>query len=333
MIAHDSTGGTSHGSGNPPVFHFKSFIDRLGAIGYSVESDMLTSYLIESVGYQTLTSYFSFFERIALQDHMKSLGTVNDVLDFDNQARILLLKAIGIIEQQLKAQFQAAMYEVGGTYCLYDPTLFRRENERVAALNSLRVEANRQSRNNAGVRRSFKSGESRLPIWTAMDVASLGTVRRMYSNTRNAEVVHRVAESFGVNHRCLHSWLRTLTLVRNCCAHFNPYVVRPQIPAVPKPVYGVEGDNAKPLYALSLVDKLLNGRAEVAGGLAVGDCEWFRQEASNLVGSLAWRYPSLAAPLGLPIDLVDEYADPRLPAVHLTREPRTLRYRLAPLTA
>ena len=97
MIGSDSTGGTSHGSGNPPVFHFKRFASRLLASGYSVESDELASYLVESVGYQTLTSYLDFFERICLQDHMKSLSAVNDVFDFVCKARILLLKAIGSI--------------------------------------------------------------------------------------------------------------------------------------------------------------------------------------------------------------------------------------------
>jgi len=200
----------------------------------------------------------------------------------------------------------------------------------------------KHARNNAGVRRAQSTGDGRVPVWAAVDAVTFGTLRRLYDNTAVPEVATRVSASFGVNKKCFRSWLRTLVLVRNCCAHFNPYAVRAQIPAVPKPVIepaegggcGADGtsstgtggahadDNASPLYVLAVLDRLLQGRARAGTEFEREDWHSFRRDARQLVGEFAREHPELVQALRIPPGFADRCAASHFPVIRFKKGPR-----------
>lgn len=329
----DSTGGTSQGSGKPPVFDFQSFLVWLRERDFEIDSLDLPRHLYSAYGFQRLVPYFDFIERAGSPSGCRTLDTVRQLVEFDESLRMLILRWSGVIEMQVRSQYRQAMFDAGGPYCLYDESFFINRREWASSLHMVSQEVRRQANNNVGARRALADERGRIPIWTAIDAVAFGTLRRLYGNTSVSEVTTRVAASFNVNKRCFKSWLRTLVAVRNCCAHFNPYSVRVQIPAVPKPVFGYEADNSSPLYVLAILDRLLQGRAEAGTSHERDDWHAFRRDAEQLVGSFSWKFPALCTALRVPSGFTERYVGSRLPVVRFDRGIRRESIRIASLAA
>ncbi|MBR1448137.1 MAG: Abi family protein [Prevotella sp.] len=73
------------------------------------------------------------------------------------------------------------------------------------------------------------------PSWKTLEVASFGTLSKLYNNMNDFNLMKRVARDFDMpQHEYLRSWLESLTIVRNYCAHharlWNAhFAVRPKI--------------------------------------------------------------------------------------------------------
>lgn len=69
-----------------------------------------------------------------------------------------------------------------------------------------------------------------------LEVISMGTLSKLYSNFSDASAKHAVAREFGLNHhKFLRSWLECLAVLRNCCAHHSRlsnrvFPVKPKMP-------------------------------------------------------------------------------------------------------
>ncbi len=58
------------------------------------------------------------------------------------------------------------------------------------------------------------------PAWKTLELATLGTLSRMYSNFFDNAVKKQVARNFAIpQHEFMRNWLENLTIVRNICAH------------------------------------------------------------------------------------------------------------------
>ena len=74
------------------------------------------------------------------------------------------------------------------------------------------------------------------PVWKTLEVISMGTLSKLYSNFSDATAKHAVAREFGLNHhKFLRSWLECLAVLRNCCAHHSrlsnrAFPVKPMMP-------------------------------------------------------------------------------------------------------
>ena len=74
------------------------------------------------------------------------------------------------------------------------------------------------------------------PVWKTLEVVSMGTLSKLYSNFSDATAKHSIAREFGLNHhKFLRSWLECLAVIRNCCAHHSRlynrvFPIKPQMP-------------------------------------------------------------------------------------------------------
>lgn len=71
------------------------------------------------------------------------------------------------------------------------------------------------------VRHHDQLGET-LPVWAAVEVMSLGTTSKMYGLVLDSEGVFKpVAARFGISHRASRPIFRSMTVLRNVCAHHS----------------------------------------------------------------------------------------------------------------
>ena len=104
-----------------------------------------------------------------------------------------------------------------------------------------------------------------LPVWVAVEILDWGPLTRLYGFApRSAQ--DRVAEAFGLRAPQLESWLKSLNIVRNVCAHhgrlFNRvFALKPKLPAAQShPSLRAVGPFERTFGQLSLIQHLLRSQ-------------------------------------------------------------------------
>lgn len=105
--------------------------------------------------------------------------------------------------------------------------------------------------------------DSYLPLWIATEIVSLGCIAKLFNGV-SPEIQRTVAASFGISPRIFGSWLRSLNVVRNTCAHHSRlwnrvFGFKPRIPdADPQWHHPVEVSNDRVFAILTISKYCLN---------------------------------------------------------------------------
>lgn len=199
---------------------FTPVLERLSERGFSGAKSREVELLVSNVSYRHLAPYLAVVERNH-RSNRPAIQEVNDLLAFDRRYQSVLFRHIGIFESKLRVQHARRMEEAHGTFALYDETLFLRPDRYERSMGFYSSEVKRQASKSRAVRRSLEESGGRLPIGRDMECVTLGTLSQLFSNTADQEVTSGVASSFGCSKSELSSWTRTITDVRNVCAHFD----------------------------------------------------------------------------------------------------------------
>ena len=105
----------------------------------------------------------------------------------------------------------------------------------------------------AKIQKSYKKG-CKISVFL---LASFGTLSKLYYNFSDKKLKKRVARQFNLpQHEVLESWMRSVTVLRNCCAHhsrlWNRYFSNaPQMKASLRGAWvNIEGVDANKVYAI-----------------------------------------------------------------------------------
>lgn len=297
----DRAEGTSPGphdqcSGNPSAFDhatdssYNEIIDRLVSRGFSDASTGEAAFLLKRVTESHLEPYLSMIETPS-SGVVPSIRAANDLMTFDRRYQSILFKYIGIIEAQMRAQYSHWMGHFHGDFSMYDTSLFLRIENHVRTILHLRDEMGRKIRRSRWMTEAFVSNGERLPVDQAVECATLGTLVQLFSNTADRDVTGRVSSSFGCSKAELSSWMKTITDVRNICAHFDSYVTRRQIPSTPMAITGMpEADNRSTFYIVLIILSLLSARITFSD-LNLTYANRMQCEVKNLVSDFVRLYP------------------------------------------
>ena len=310
----DRTGGTSQRCANPPVvFSLDQIIDDIERAGLDCGGRIAARHMLERVSYHHLKPYVNVVAS-ASSSNRPHVKVAHDLMTFDRRISSVILKYIGVFEAQLKARYSQLMAEAHGPFAAYDSSLFLRKEKHDESLRQAETELKRQSAKNApGVSAALAKYNGKAPLWIMLECALFGTASKLYSNTADTEVTSLVAASFNLNKDKMTSWARTLNDARNVCAHFNPYIVRKQIPSVPKPLRSLPGSHTSPFYAVPMLEHTLESDALRFGDTNLDYSLRLRQDAASEVADFAELYIDLVAYLGIPSLYVDTTASSKSP--------------------
>ena len=268
-MSHARAEGTSgrKSSANPSAISLSidNDINRLESLGFDCASPE-ARYIVERVSMHRLDAYLKivFDNARAVSLHNgeiiehgdPELKEVHDLITYDRRVQVIILKYAGIFEGQFRAVYSRYMTALHGDMALYDPSLFNRRDKYESAMLTVAKELRRQTSRNKFIKAHMES-DGKVPLGVAVEYLTLGTLSKLYDNTKDREVVDGVAGWFNVNSSKARSWFKTIANVRNVCAHFNPYVVRKQIPTTPLPIKGCEYSNNSPFYIFPMLEKML----------------------------------------------------------------------------
>lgn len=214
---------------------------------------------LASISYFRLASYWKTFETDATTHQFGSGTNFEEVISlytFDKELRSIIFTAIQDIEVALRTRIIHFFSLSHGAFWFMDATKFNNHNTFQMCIDSIQVELSRSKEEFFQEHFNKYDSPSMPPVWKTLEIVSLGNLSKLYANMKDVEVKKQVAKSMGLpQYTYLESWMRSLTVLRNCCAHHARAWNRryPAMPKMPKrlPLAWVETQHIRPmkLYA------------------------------------------------------------------------------------
>ena len=214
-------------------------IDILKERGLLIDDVERAVKALDIISYFRLAGYWRHFEADHTTHQFREGCRFADIIDlysFDKQLRALLFTAIQTIEVAVRTKIIKHFALEFGAFWFMDENFATNEARFATNLAVIRKEVER-SHDDFITEHFRKYNEPELPpVWKTLEVISMGTLSKLYSNFSNATAKHAVAREFGLNHhKFLRSWLECLAVLRNCCAHHSRlsnrvFPVKPKMP-------------------------------------------------------------------------------------------------------
>lgn len=206
-----------------PALDIAAIIERLKAKGLSIIDEKEALRKLGIVSYFRIAAYLRPMEEDKETHRFKAGSTLENAFalyEFDTKLRQLIFAAIQEIEIALRAKVIRHFSLAYGPFWFLDARLS--VNERLFAQNLSSIDRELERSREEFIKAHFKKYEKPAfpPAWKTLELASLGTVSKLYYNFSDRKVKKSIAREFNLpNHKILESWMRSIASLRNCCAH------------------------------------------------------------------------------------------------------------------
>lgn len=207
--------------------------------GLCFEDEAEASIRLRNISYFRLASYWKPMEQDKVRHIFKTDATFERALtlyDFDKELRNLLFAAIQAIEIGLRSRVIQTVSSRYGAFWFADETLFTDHAIFCNCLTSLQNEIARSKEDFLTEHFDKYDQPPYPPAWKALEVSSFGTLSKLYCNIADNDVKKQIARDLGLpQHLYLESWVKCLSVLRNCIAHHariwnRKFPWKPQLP-------------------------------------------------------------------------------------------------------
>ncbi len=208
-----------------PPLNVDDQIKLLISRGLVIKDQNFAKHILSNISYYRLSNYFYHYWEDKITHKFYSGVTLEDVVEvynFDKEIREVCFKAIEVIEISMRAKLSLFLSQK------YSSNWFCNENlaENKENFNKIIGEIKDLSHNTKEqfVRDHFaKYKDEYLPSWKLMEITSLGLLSRIYGNIKSSLSEKKaIAKSLALpNHLFLVGWLKSISNIRNICAHHS----------------------------------------------------------------------------------------------------------------
>ena len=235
-------------------------IERLEKNGLMIADKEQAIRTLSIISYFRLANYWRPMEIDKVNHIFKSNSTFENALSlyyFDKELRALIFSAIQSIEIALRTKIIHHFSLNHGPFWFMNDELMKNMKQQKENLSSLSKELNRSKEDFIKEHFQKYTSPAMPPAWKTLEVASFGVLSKLYGNLKDKATKKKIARGFGVpQHEFLESWMRSIAVLRNCCAHHariwnRRFSMIPQIPQAMQSAWIVntDFDNTK-LYPL-----------------------------------------------------------------------------------
>jgi len=257
-----------------PVKEYKTYADQVNLLtsrGMDVGNHDLAIAKLRDVSYYRLSGYWYPFRVLrgsAREDQFYEGTVLSDVIklyDFDTSLRAMTFAALSPIELAVRARLGHELGNVGECAHLEPPLLNARAQGSAYQdwLSGYQKELVR-SREDFVEHHIQKYGGT-LPVWAAVEILDWGGLTRLFGFSPRS-VQDAVAADFELTAPQFESWMKSLGIVRNVCAHhgrlFNRVFPAPKLPPPGRsPDLDACGPFTRAFGQLTLIQHLLKTRS------------------------------------------------------------------------
>ena len=222
---------------------------------------------LRNLNYYRLSGYWMHFEDCRDPHHFKPGTTFEDILalyDFEKTLRQFCFEGISRLEVSFRTQWAHQMGMKYGSHSYLEPKLC---NDFSAWLDNMKKIQAEFGRSKEPFIKHYKTkyAESFPPVWVVCEILSFGTLSCWYMNLASGAAKDEIASFYGVDSSLLESWMHSLSVLRNHCAHQSRIIlkalpIQPMRPKSPKvaitPLWQINAS----LHNLLLILFFLNDR-------------------------------------------------------------------------
>lgn len=198
-------------------------INLLKLRGLIIDDETEAKAVLERISYFRLASYWRPMEQDKVLHIFKPnshFSNVTTLYRFDSELKSIVFNSIQRIEIAVRTRMIQQFSMKYGSFWFMDKKLFASEEIFQKNLNSLRYAVERSNEDFVVEHFQRYDEPDMPPAWKSLELATLGTLSRMYSNFIDNGLKKQVARSFSIpQHEFMRNWLENLTIIRNVCAH------------------------------------------------------------------------------------------------------------------
>lgn len=205
----------------PPVT-YKDMLDILRSRGLTIENENNATEILKRINYYRLTGYLLPF-KVNEEKYADGITFENivNLYDFDMRFRSLLLNVFEYVEINMRSRISYHLAHKYGPECYKDSSnfSFRKTVDYNAFVAKINAELDRSKE--LFVAHYRTKYESRYPIWLAIETFSFASLSILYTNLK-PEDKRIISKQYGLKTtKLLDSWLHSMCVLRNRCAHFS----------------------------------------------------------------------------------------------------------------
>jgi abortive infection bacteriophage resistance protein len=216
-----------------PPLSIEAQLAKLTGRGLIVSNPKEAAERLASIGYYRLSGYALAFQDCATEDKPFKSGTTWDDLiglyTFDRELRGMIAEALERIETSFRTTLNLHMCLTYGAHWYMDGMHFDPSFKHDSFLRHIETEMHIPENGKTPekvhaevfINHYYKKyGDPYLPpCWMICEVLSLGRWSVVYENLQRSSDRQAIADAFGYDQRLFGQWMRSLTYVRNICAH------------------------------------------------------------------------------------------------------------------
>lgn len=207
-----------------PAIPFEQQIAELKSKGLVINNDAYAENVLKRISYYRLRAYTYPFQDNSNSKHnfitQVSFEEIVSLYSFDREIRMLIFDAIERIEIALRTQIIYQFAISFGSHWQTDPTIYNDTALFSKHLGELQKEIDRSHETFLKHYKGKYTSPSQPPSWMSLEVASMGTLSKIYKNLKLGKEKEAVASSFGLPEvDILENWMFCFSSLRNICAH------------------------------------------------------------------------------------------------------------------
>ncbi|WP_225908886.1 Abi family protein [Pseudomonas lactucae] len=251
-----------------PAIDVPAQLELLKRRGLSIQNEARAEHFLQAVSFFRLSPYMRPFQRQEDIDHRFRAGSqfrqLTRLYNFDRRLRLLTMDAIERVEVASRAAISNHMGPTHGSHWYMNPLMFHPayDHQRLITALSLKQstatrdyqrECERIERSQAGNTRKDQLKRQRqkesyarhypmtyihpslMPGWAMLEELTLGDLSHLYKGLAKDSDKKAIARRLKLPAPLMQSWLHTLTIIRNICAHHSrlwnrELGIRPELP-------------------------------------------------------------------------------------------------------
>ena len=207
--------------------------------GLLFDNELSAVECLKIISYFRLANYWKPMESDKKKHVFKPNSKFENIVilyNFDKELRNLIFSAIQNIEIALRTKIIQIVSSNYGAFWFAEESLFSNINIFSKCLANIEEELKRSKEDFLIEHFAKYDNPPYPPAWKTLEVSSFGTLSKLYCNLSDNKLKKQIAKEFGLpQHLYLESWIKSLSVLRNCIAHHariwnRKYPWKPQLP-------------------------------------------------------------------------------------------------------